>query len=202
MTWQEQLLDGIGYQVEDIAITSDDISTPSALTDWLTSQATTNSILLAHSDDGVIWGYMTDEQLLLSSQADAKVSPQLRPATLQQLWLFDEQTQLHLWPDGFNWSARRVQEVDDAQAAALDEEHLLWGTLATPKSNGFTLLEDGVQGLRHLPPSHIFGRGYGPILRDRVYLQIRHYLTPDDKGVNSISMSRLVKLGQLNHGEK
>lgn len=192
MNWQEELTIGRGYTARDLSIEGH-------LTEWIEQHASADSILLAHLDDGVIWGYMNAGTLVTSDTADGRISPQLRHETLQQLFLFDANSEVRLWRIDSDFRAVQVKDAEDKNAASMDEKHLLWGTKATSQTEGFTLLEDGTQGLKHLPPSHIFHRD-GIILQERIYLTVRHYLTPDTQGVNSISMSRLAGLGQLSHG--
>jgi CRISPR-associated protein (TIGR03984 family) len=196
MNWQERLIIGLGYDTEALAFEAS-----ADLRDWIEAHATPTSILLAHADDGVIWGYTQGGKLMTSDEADSRYSPPLLVKTLQDLRLFNQSAEIRLWRDINGWRAIRIFEIEQAQASAFDEQHLLWGTKATKKEQGFTLLEDGSQGLRHMPPSHVFARD-GIILRDRIYLKLRHYLRPNASGVNSITMTRLVNLGQLNHGEK
>jgi len=169
--------------------------------DWLMAQATDRMYVLAHAIDGVIWGQVTQEGIFTSDM----VSPDLKLETLMQLRLFNHQHEIRLWRIDEDWRAIKIADEEDEYAAAIDEPQLLWGTHATPKDNGFTQLEDGSQGLIHaIPPidqplDGMLG------LRDkeaiqRVYLHVRHYLTEDAMGVNSITMSRLLGLGVENYG--
>lgn len=75
---------------------------------WLQSKMAAHglSTLLAHADDGVIWGRLDGELLSLSHSALAghtrwsTISPLLRKETLQQARAFNTTAELMLWRDG------------------------------------------------------------------------------------------------------
>jgi CRISPR-associated protein (TIGR03984 family) len=72
----------------------------------------------------------------------------------------------------------------------------LWGTQSVEQRDGFTLMTNGRQGLRHAAPLLV----PQDILDERrrshpLRLRVRHYLTYDaDDGQANISLSRLVAL--------
>ena len=94
---------------------------------WLEQQADTYNLrwLLAHADDGVIWGEVRDDDLHLSNSL---FEPELRVTTLQMARLFGEAGELYLWKSNNNWSARLVLEGDGDTKQYYDETQLLWGT--------------------------------------------------------------------------
>lgn len=188
---------------------------------WLAQKAQVYGLthLLAHADDGVIWGRLdangrlvTSHDALHNTQAQndrdrrrieaAKRSlPPLRPETLQQARLFGEQAELFIWRDGDGaWRGRLLRETADGEnpnwSESFDEPQLLWGTHGTPLEDGFTLLEDGAQGLYHAVPLQVAlveaseGR-----LKQSVRLNIRHYLDYDEQGQAYVAVSRLVEVG-------
>lgn len=171
---------------------------------WLRLQARQPSLLLAHAIDGVIWGRVNQDELITSHDVAGRFSPPLRAETLQQLRLFNPDFEVRLWRNDSSWSAVRISDVASAGAAAIDERHLLWGTHAAPLAEGFTKLREGSQGMVHvIPPfdqSHLLdgnlsaGNNKKP---RRVYIQVRHYLTEDQLGVNTVTMSRLMGLGVI-----
>ena len=176
---------------------------------WICQQATILSWILAHALDGVIWGWANKDELHLSHDVAPKISPPLLDETLQQLRLFNPDYEVKLWRVGDEWKAIRITDVEDTDAAAIDEKQLLWGTHATPLENGFIGLEDGSQGLHHIvPPFEGSEQLAGKLgLRSdqnlkRVYLSMRHYLTEDHLGVNSITLSRLTGLGVISYEQK
>lgn len=67
---------------------------------WLTEQAQHHGLhfLLAHADDGVIWGRVDNDGLHTSHRIAAQ-SPQLRAVTLQQCRLFGPAGELLVWRD-------------------------------------------------------------------------------------------------------
>lgn len=167
--------------------------------DWLQEQAAAlgPAWLLAHADDGVIWGRWTPTGgLVTSSEAaqghpEAAGCPPLRWLTLQQARLFSGGGEVLLWRDGYGVPHARL--TSDAAAGELlwresfDEPQRLRGTHGTPLAHGFTLLADGQQGLRHvvpfpLPPS------IPPDSPPR--LCVRHYLA--DEPLARVTASRLL----------
>ena len=192
--------------------------------EWLQTQARQHELkwLLAHSDDGVNWGSydesqqrlltsrgVLDEQLALTPQsspdwkelrvADAAI-PQLRIETLQQARLFAQDAELLLWRDGeHTFHARLIRDEANEQAAdwlaAYDEAQMLWGTHGIALPNGFTLLRDGAQGLRHIVPwrCQVDVTAKGKTVPPRLVL--RHYLAQnEDEDFARVVMSRLTSL--------
>lgn len=173
---------------------------------WLAEQGATHKLgwLLAHADDGVIWGRIDGQRLITSHDAargHAGAEPVCRPlrsATLRQARLFGPAGELLLWRDGENgWHARVIQDGAAGESAtwerAFDEEHLLWGTRATPIEDRFTLIEHAAEGLRHaLPMPVTFPIGRAANQAEQPRLLIRHYL--DRHGPARVVASRLVDL--------
>lgn len=176
--------------------------------DWLAGQAKEYELryLLAHADDGVIWGLVDDDGLVTSfdvakdDDTARNYCPELRTSTLQQARLFSKEAELLLWRDGHNLlQARLVQDVagveNPAWEAAFDEPQMLWGNDGVKLSRGFTLLEDGAQGLRHAIPVAkdaipVEKDGDGKLNLVPPKLVIRHYLAKDDFA--RVDLSRLV----------
>lgn len=152
--------------------------------------------LLAHADDGVLWGQLRDGQLVTCDKAFPQVSPRLRAVTLQQARLFGQNAEVRIWRDRDTFRACRLEDQASDQVEAFDETHMLWGTRAEERSGGFTLVTDGRQGLRHAVPLQVpdvaFGAGRGS--RRPLRLILRHYLTYDEDGQARIALSRLVAL--------
>jgi len=171
---------------------------------WLQKQAVQHNLrwLLAHADDGVIWGELRDGQLVTSDSVVPEVSPPLRAETLQQARSFAIHAELLLWRDGDNrWDARLIRDAaegeDYAFTDAIDEPQILWGTDPQPLVNGFTLMSDGAQGLRHAIPLDVRGK-FDESSRP-LRLWVRHYLQDDESGFTRIVASRLfdVKLEEV-----
>lgn len=169
------------------------------LKEWLRAQAEQNSLqwLLAHADDGVIWGKLENGILLTSDAYAPEVSPPIRVETLQQARLFAPRAELLLWRESESvWRARLIRDVDAGTEShfqeAFDEPQILWGTRAQPLYNSFTLMSDGMQGLRHAPPVQLDG-AFDERQRP-LRLWVRHYLTEDENGFVYIAASRLFNL--------
>lgn len=155
--------------------------------------------LLAHDDDGVVWGrvlQMPDGQaaLALSSDLFPKFSPPLRAETLQQARLFGADAEVHVWRDGDGFRACRLQDGGDAALESFDERQILWGTRAEGRDGGFTLLADGRQGLRHAVPLDVPESAFGGDAWRPLRLVVRNYVRPDGQGQAYIAYSRLAGL--------
>lgn len=169
---------------------------------WLVEQIQTGQFktLLAHADDGVIWGVVEGTNLHLSGDQGyfPGISPQLNPLTLQECRLFGPTAELHLWrDDDYTWQARLIRdEVGTQQGETLDEEQILWGTKIDEARAKFTLVSDGSQENRHAPPLALSSGDFGSTGRYRpLRLQVRHYLASEDEtGLAHIHLSRLVAL--------
>lgn len=170
---------------------------------WLADLAGRHRLqwLLAHADDGVIWGRMEEGRLVTSAEAargDAEaepICPPLRPETLQQARLFGDAGEFMLWRDGDNrWRARLIREAragePPAWEEAYDEPQLLWGSEARPLEHDFTLVWEGAQGLRHAVPLPPPSRGKMDGIRP--CLVVRHYLSRERRA--RVVASRLLRL--------
>ncbi|HAA27952.1 MAG TPA: TIGR03984 family CRISPR-associated protein [Cyanobacteria bacterium UBA8553] len=166
------------------------------LSGWLQKNAKEQSLryLLAHADDGVIWGEFRDNYYKLVTSRDICTQfAELRLGTLQQCRIFSKNAELMLWKIGQdNWKARLIK--DDNNPECLPDEHqILWGTQVEKESNGFTLVSDGSQGLKHAVPlfgiTDKFKNGKRPL-----HLTVRHYIEYSSDGVARIYLSRLVDL--------
>ncbi|MEG4311465.1 MULTISPECIES: type III-D CRISPR-associated protein Csx19 [unclassified Microcoleus] len=150
--------------------------------------------LLAHADDGVIWGKFRGDDYKLVTSGDEDVFPQLaklRSPTLQQCRIFGENAEVMLWKVGKNWTARLVQD-DNKPECLPDEDQILWGTQVEKESNGFSLVSDGSQGLKHAVP--LTGITFKGKDSRPLRLKVRHYIDYDESGVARIYLSRLVDL--------
>jgi CRISPR-associated protein (TIGR03984 family) len=170
------------------------------LLSWLVEQARTRgvSLLLAHADDGVIWGRVENESLLTAAEVFAEAQfPPLRLTTLQQARLFGPAGELLLWRSDPGWCARWVTDGPTGDGY-YDEAQMLWGTQWEGSGKGFTLVHEGRQGLRHAPPIEIASTAFDDKGQRRpLRLQVRHYLANDaDTGLSRHVLSRLVNVTQ------
>ncbi|MBU2611007.1 MAG: TIGR03984 family CRISPR-associated protein [Chloroflexi bacterium] len=152
--------------------------------------------LLAHADDGVIWGQRQEDGTLKLS-SDAYNDPQEYPAlavplrleTLQQARLFGPAGELLLWRVEGGFAARLIADGSQQLENALpDETHLLWGDRVDGSRDGFAILVEGQRGFVHAPPIE----GLPP--NERAALTVRHYVEYDDQDQAYVTMSRLVDL--------
>lgn len=168
------------------------------LISWLEQKAKEFQLkyLLAHAEDGVIWGHFQHDKLTIAHSVFPEIPelPELRLLTLQQCRVFGETGEILLWQTDKGLKARLIQ--DDSNTEKLpDEVQILLGTQGTEK-DGFTLLSDGQQGLKHAVPLTGINFDSDDKKQNRpVRLIVRHYITYDEKtGVARISLSRLVSL--------
>ncbi len=166
-------------------------SPASDLLAWLIEQAPAignSPYLLAFADDGVIWGYVSNNRLHLSGDAFPRVSPPLRGETLQQAHLFGPEGEIRLWRSANgSWHVVLIKDRPSENEDALDEYYLLWGAPTADCKKGFTLLVESGRGFRQaVPITKVSGV---------VKLHVRHYLVYDDTtGSAYVALSRLVSL--------
>jgi CRISPR-associated protein (TIGR03984 family) len=158
---------------------------------WLALQARPDMILLAHADDGVIWGRVADDGLTFPPPSLLRQAA-FRDLTLQKARLFNEQEELFLWRIGEKqWRARRITDGQGDAIRYYDEPQVLWGTQVEASEDGFSRLAEGIQGLRHAPPVSLPVENWD---RTRLYLGVRHYLERGEEGELRVKMSRLTHL--------
>lgn len=165
---------------------------------WLqgqTENAGSGALLLAHADDGVIWGKVENGTLLTMPE-----ETKLCAKTLQQARLFNANCEYYVWRDGDGAFHARIitdgkeetkVEQGEPQVEYFDEPQVLWGDRAEPAAHGFTKMSDGAQGLVHYVPIQVTkARANKRPLR----LIVRHYLNKDENGFVRVAYSRLVAL--------
>jgi CRISPR-associated protein (TIGR03984 family) len=120
----------------------------------------------------------------------------LRALTLQQARLVGPAAELLLWRTEGGWQARLVTDDVGDEVECFDEWQILWGTRCEGSRDGFTLVADGAQGLRHAPPVRVDVRLFDPGENRRpLRLQVRHYLETDtESGLLRVTLSRLVQV--------
>ena len=163
---------------------------------WLEEQAKSYQLpyLLAHAEDGVIWGSFDNGSLTTAEKVfykpEFKVDfPKLRLLTLQQCRVFGKNGEIFLWQSGAKWKWRFIGKSEEDK---ITETQILYGTQGKERE-GFTLLSDGSQGLRHAVP--LTGITFDKDEKKRpVRLLVHHYITFDDTGIARIYLSRLVDL--------
>lgn len=177
------------YQLANIPVDGDFITGPA---NWIVAQARKFGLryLLAHADDGVIWGRIDNDGLHIS-HGIAPTSPPLRASTLQQARIFGLPGEVLLWRDDDGWHARFATDTPGNDDDIIDEDHILSGNTVETVKDGFTLLREGAQGMRHAVPIVITAE---QLKHHQLRLRVRHYITENEDGEASITMSRLVQL--------
>lgn len=166
---------------------------------WLYRQMQTMSAhdqayLLAHADDGVIWGRLDQEGLITSHEVAPEYSPPLRAETLLTVRIFGPASELLIWRDEVDaWAGRLISEntsgASPAWTQAFEEEQIVLGTKITPLARDFTLMSEGTQGLVHAVPFSVTEKvdeEHRPLR-----LVVRHYVKADDYGFLQVNASRL-----------
>ncbi|KAF3890050.1 MULTISPECIES: type III-D CRISPR-associated protein Csx19 [Nostocales] len=164
------------------------------LQNWLEEQGNKYKLkyLLAHAEDGVIWGKFQDKNLITADSVFSEFA-KLRCSTLQQCRIFGENSEVMLWQTDEGFQARVIE--DEKNTELIPENQILWGTQAEKISNGFTLVSDGSQGLCHAVPLINISFDSNQKLYRPLRLCVRHYIDYDvETGVARIYLSRLVNL--------
>ena len=169
-------------------------------TSWLSKRMQEHNLkyLLAHADDGVIWGRLEGEKLVTSHEVAPEYSPPLRTKSLETVRIFAHDGELFVWRDEVGkWVGRLIAETTQSDTVewteAIDEQQVLLGTYAKPLEQSFTLMSEGSQGLFHVVPLLLNPKQIGEqsrILR----LVVRHYLKEDSHCFVRVHASRLTKL--------
>lgn len=177
------------YQLTSVPVGSDFTTSPA---DWMVAQAQQFSLryLLAHADDGVIWGRV-DSGGLHTSYGIFPTLPPLRTSTLQQVRLFSPAGELLLWHDDNGWSARFVADIPGNDDDVIDEDQILWGNTVEATKDSFTLVREGSQGMHHAVPVVVTAE---QLKHHQLRLCVRHYITENEDGEASITLSRLVNI--------
>lgn len=174
-----------------------EFATDTDLCSWLEEQAQFHQLpyLLAHAEDGVIWGRFDNGKLTTAEKIfhkpEFKVDlPQFRLLTLQQCRIFGQNGELLIWQ--ISEKKLRWRFIGNPEEDKIPESQILWGTNGIKRGN-FTLLWDGSQGLKHAVPFTEIDLK-GDKLANPVRLLVHHYITDDGDGVARIYRSRLVNL--------
>lgn len=181
------------YRVEPITIDEDFMPKT-----WIEAQAEQRGLqwVLAHADDGVIWGKFDEEGTLQTSgEVFPEKLPPLRLETLQQCRVFGDKSEVLLWRDGMDgtqWHARAIEDGKGDAIEYFDETQILWGTQLEETRDGFTMARED-RGVRHAVPLIVKETEFKTKERP-LRLLVRHYVTYDSDGVARVGLSRLVNL--------
>jgi CRISPR-associated protein (TIGR03984 family) len=179
-----------------------------SLENWLKKQAITENYylpyLLAHTEDGVIWGRfdIQTRSFEISKQLFPEYDfPNLRLSTLLQCHIFGEAGEVLLWKSNKKWCARLILQskvsklLQHQQIGVIPENQILWGTQGKTRDN-FTLLSDGSQGLKHAVPISVEESYFDKDKKEYrpVRLELHHYFCYEKDGIARIFVSRLVSI--------
>lgn len=153
--------------------------------------------LLAHCDDGVVWGRRDRVRWRLSSEVFPGSSPVPSRENVQQLRLFGPLREVLIWRTDTGFLGRELMDREVELSDPLrpqDQEYLLVGErVQLAARDGFTLVSDA-RGARQAVPlvctDDTFGTGENP--RRPLRLEVRHYFSTDDMGLLRATASRLV----------
>ncbi|MEH1789785.1 MAG: CRISPR-associated protein Csx19 [Nostoc sp.] len=179
-----------------------EISNTNDLRQWIKQKVQSSEhnlkYLLAHAEDGVIWGYFDSEGNLITPTEPEELFPQckfplFRYETLQQCRVFGDSEEIMFWraEDGL----RAIVIKDNQHSEFICEQQILWGTQAEQVRDKFTLVSDGSQGLRHAVPLQNIEFNKTEKLYRPLYLVVRNYIDYEQQtGLARIYLSRLVSL--------
>ena len=177
------------YKIEKCEATVTPIPSVSNLEEMLIEQAQVHDLryLLAFALDGLFWGRFDGEKWDKKS-----ASTQWDEQNVQELRIFGENGEVHLWRSGEGWIGRKIIDgAGDDFKEMIDDQQILWGDTVEKHEDGFTLLADGQQGLRHWLPIDIEIQDKKK-QRVTAFLSVYHYLANDEFA--RIAVSRLVGL--------
>jgi CRISPR-associated protein (TIGR03984 family) len=154
---------------------------------------------LIHLDDGVLWGRVEGDKLILPRPGDW--TPKLRSVTVQQCRLFGDKGELFIWRESEGrWRGRVVIEEGENYDPIIEPQVLngnrvyrneteqarrVWATVP----NGFTPIIELETGMHQIVPIEISERDFEA--NKRAFLTVYHYLSPDDDGQAKFFCSRL-----------
>ena len=154
-----------------------DVRNDEQLLNHLTTQAQTHGLryLLAYHDDGVVWGRFENRQWAFSAGKFA-ISPPFRALTLQECRAFGPTAELLIWHNNGTLKASILTEGDGSKLERFSQTQLLWGDRMEAQKDGFSLLREGAQDLRHAVPLALANVKAGEALKARVRLTVYHYI--------------------------
>lgn len=167
---------------------------------FLQKNAKNGDMLLAYFQDGVLWGKVTDDELIYPK------TPEFNDNAFLRAFLFNETRELRLiqTPDGLKAFESKEQinyKGDDITLE--DRNYLLWGDkIANPQPEGcpegFTWVEMGQRGIRQCLPFSESELVEKDKAIHRVILKVRYYAKAsqreEDKGNYHIYARRLLGL--------
>lgn len=160
-------------------------------------------IILAHLNAGIRWGICQNRQLALAPDFPKHAQPEFSIAALQQLRVFNAHFEFFAWrKDDHSFGWRVIRDGEGEAVEYFDEDTLLWGTHVEARHDGFALLREGAQGMRHSPPLQLPENTWGGAANQSDGLQIqparlvvRHYLNTGNTAL--VALSRPVKIKPL-----
>ena len=163
---------------------------------------------LAHSDDGVTWGYYSegDKRWRLGNEVMDEISPSIRRLTLQELRLFGPLYEVLIWRVATGFCGRILRDDpglvgewdrSDPLRYAKERRILRGDRLVRELELRFTRIADGT-GAEQVVPVTVSGDAFcGSDGHRRMPLQllVRHYYQQDPaSGAVRVAASRLVDL--------
>ena len=156
--------------------------------------------LLAHCDAGIVWGKREagSTSWQTSHSAFPEVSPQLVPDSIQEIRVFDEETESLIWRTDDGFRGRVLADATEALPEYLtpqNQEYLINAdrVIGDPKT-GFSLVGDA-RGSRQAVPIECTDDDFPGTNRWPLRLSVRHYMEEDlETGAIRIATTRLCKV--------
>jgi CRISPR-associated protein (TIGR03984 family) len=153
--------------------------------------------LLAHCNEGVVWGKREGARWRLSSSVFPEVSPAIG-GNVQQMRLFGPLRELLIWRADEGYLGRELSDANPLPTAGPlrpdDQQYILVGDRLTAAKEGFSLVADA-RGSRHAVPLTVAESSFGTATQRRwpLRLLVRHYFESDPaSGLVRVAASRLV----------
>lgn len=153
----------------------------------LTSKSNEPIYLLLYADDGVLWGRVENEEIVIPQNCSKL--PKLRSLTVQQCRLFNSIGEIFIWREEEGvWRGREI--IDEGKDYdKIDEEQILFGRKAEELNNAFTYVYEEGEGIYQVVPLKISQHELDK--NKRIFLSIRHYFGKDEDGQLTIEYTRL-----------
>jgi CRISPR-associated protein (TIGR03984 family) len=151
--------------------------------DFLTEKSREGDIVFIITWEGVLWGHRTTEEIIFSELPPDETY-------FVEGYAFSETQETYFWreADGIHYRSLHEEdtETDSEKSDYYEEDTLLYGSMIEATRQGFTLLSEGAQGLRHAVPMVLEKKDLP------LRLTVRHYLA--DEPTARVEFSRLIAL--------
>ncbi len=148
--------------------------------------------VLGHVTDGVLWGRIVEEKMILANNANPDFGPPLDEARLLDLRVFNPEKELRIWRHQGKLKGCLVREDAAKECCSGYDEYQIFISaerIGQAQTDGVTFsLLRGPSGQTHAVPVEWDGKNQA------WRLKVRHYLSPGETGMLTVTESRLLEL--------